>query len=160
MKGRSNAKFLEKLSRRIPSVKCPNNCTRCCGPIWLSKTELDRLPPAPGNEENYMCPYIVDGKCSVYELRPMICRLFGASEIPMLKCSEGGVPERMLNEKETEEIMMPYIRFCGGMQNIETIGSLSGVLKDALRGNEIDEKRLDLVRRQLESDAKDDKKTV
>ena len=47
-------------------------------------------------------------RCSVYDRRPLICRLYGTSEL--MRC-EGCTPERYLSEKETEEIIHIYVRY-------------------------------------------------
>jgi len=36
-------------------------------------------------KENGACPYLIEGKCSVYPLRPSICRKYGT--IPELPCA-------------------------------------------------------------------------
>lgn len=46
------------------------------------------------------------GKCSIYENRPFVCRIFGTSEI--LRC-DNCTPERFLSEKETEELVHQYV---------------------------------------------------
>jgi len=65
----------------------------------------------PGKEmtiadENLDCEYLKDNKCSVYDRRPLLCRLFGI--IPGMPCPAGGKPERMLNTKEEDKIIESY----------------------------------------------------
>lgn len=40
---------------------------------------------------HYSCPALVDGRCSVYDDRPMICRLYGTVEV--MRCPYGCVPK-------------------------------------------------------------------
>jgi hypothetical protein len=40
-----------------------------------------------GWDENYDCKQLCNGKCGVYENRPFICRLFGASPDFFSRCS-------------------------------------------------------------------------
>lgn len=130
MKGLSEKKGLERLYRLLPKIDCPPGCTKCCGPIWMSKSERCKLPETQDDDKHYWCPFAKDGKgCSEYENRPMICRIFGVSDTPMLRCYEGGNPERLLSEAETEKIMISYIRIIGGLHNCETIGSLAKDMK-------------------------------
>ncbi|MCI8331226.1 MAG: hypothetical protein HFE78_00130 [Clostridiales bacterium] len=58
-----------------------------------------------GYEYNGKCPHLKDGQCSVYEARPFVCRIYGASEL--FKCDDC-VPERFLSEEETVEIVHQY----------------------------------------------------
>jgi Fe-S-cluster containining protein len=75
----------------------------------MSKEEkaiLDKVMPIPpyGKGKEY-CEYLDrDGKCSVYEQRPIICRAFGTINSPFLKCKhvEGNIPSKEL-EKELYE---------------------------------------------------------
>lgn len=159
MKGASAEKALDRFYRRIPTMTCPPGCFRCCGPIWMSRAERDRLPETPDDAANYMCPFIVDGKCSVYEKRPLICRLFGVSDASPLTCFEGGSAERTLSEEETGAIMVKYINFCGGMSKVETVGSLSKMMKDVFTGK-LDPALADLAMRQMREDAESNPRLV
>lgn len=53
-----------------------------------------------------VCPHLVDGGCSVYEARPMVCRLFGVSEImPCEDCK----PDHSLSAADTESLLREYL---------------------------------------------------
>jgi len=79
--------------------KC-SRCGSCCGRVLpLNNRDIKRirnfvkkhevkcmvLHPLPlSNEENHMCPFLIpnrDGtrRCSIYEIRPNICRLFSCN---------------------------------------------------------------------------------
>ena len=72
-------------------------------------------PPSPeiakhqaeGHEPNdgcLTCPYLTAQKrCSVYDVRPILCRIYGVSEI--LRCPFGCQPERVLTVDESSLIM-------------------------------------------------------
>jgi uncharacterized protein len=132
MKGRSYQKHLDRLYKRLPKVKCPEGCTKCCGPIWMSKEEREKLPEVENPDTGYDCPFIKDGKCSVYEKRPLVCRAFGTTRVGHLFCKEGGRPARFLSEKEIEDIMIRYMIICGGPENCETIGNLAKRMKEMI----------------------------
>jgi Fe-S-cluster containining protein len=53
------------------------------------------------------CVLLIDNKCSVYENRAFICRLFGSSE--SMKCPDC-TPERYLSESDTAELIRKYVR--------------------------------------------------
>lgn len=89
----------------VPDMACRGLCQESCGPIAASPVEIRLLAehgvrieadpikalasafsgaPVPD------CPALVDGRCSVYDVRPTICRLWGA--VPEMQCPWGCVP--------------------------------------------------------------------
>ena len=60
-----------------------------------------------GYEYDGVCSHLKDGKCSVYENRPFVCRIYGTSVL--FKC-EDCVPERFLGEEETSALVHQYIQ--------------------------------------------------
>ena len=103
-------KKLEKIYAQIPALECKGLCHGSCGLILISGyerkliTEKIGYDPFPSQEEAkaYVkvilqqptlaknCELLKDGKCTVYEDRPLICRLFGAVE--NMKCPFGCKP--------------------------------------------------------------------
>lgn len=88
----------------IPSTNCEGLCAGACGPVHASDVERQILAEhgiriAEFTVENVLaelvvsrdCPALVDGRCSVYEVRPTICRLWGAVED--LPCPWGCEPD-------------------------------------------------------------------
>jgi Fe-S-cluster containining protein len=87
---------LDRIYRSIPTVACKGLCTEACGPLNMSEVERQRIAdrgvdiPTPDvliGSGSLTCPALVDGRCSVYEVRPLICRLWGAVE--SLPCPHG-----------------------------------------------------------------------
>ncbi len=57
------------------------------------------------------CPYITQdgvGRCAIYSERPILCRLFGATEEESLKCPHGCKPPHPLTVGQTKRIMRQY----------------------------------------------------
>lgn len=55
---------------------------------------------------NLQCVFLDDAnKCSIYDIRPAVCRIFGASEHHRLTCPHGARPERLMTVKETDALM-------------------------------------------------------
>ncbi|WP_371590837.1 YkgJ family cysteine cluster protein [Streptomyces sp. NBC_00470] len=83
-----------------PFTTCKGLCVdQCTQAVMTSKGERDTilkrhgielLPAAPEGSEK-PCPALVDGQCSVYADRPLICRLYGVAE--GLLCPHGCVPD-------------------------------------------------------------------
>lgn len=84
------------LYRVIPSMPCPSDCSRCCGPAPLSPWEAARLgvpgavvtPTHPGTAT---CAFLENGRCSVYARRPFACRLYGTTAVA--PCERGVRPD-------------------------------------------------------------------
>jgi uncharacterized protein len=98
---------LEELYARIPKVKCRRGCSECCGPVIWSRLEWERLPEEMRkNATSLRCPFsLPDGGCEVYELRPVVCRLFGV--VKRMACPYSG-QERFLTKEEENAIIAAY----------------------------------------------------
>lgn len=97
-------KALRDIWAKIPKmVDCQGECQMSCGPVPSSQIESglmeERAGHQLGTDQNLMCNMLREnGLCSVYAVRPMICRLWGAT--PKLACPLGCKPERWLTDKE------------------------------------------------------------
>lgn len=94
---------LQKLYDQIPAIPdCDGRCWTSCGPAGMSDRENQRIRQqgiritpyrqAMAKIERYWCEALTgDKRCAVYELRPLVCRLWGAVE--GMPCAYGCVPE-------------------------------------------------------------------
>lgn len=95
---------IQRVWAAIPSTNCLGLCTESCGPIMASDIEEQLLAERgitilARRPEQVLaalavtrdCPALVDGRCSVYEVRPTICRLWGAAD--KMPCPHGCVPD-------------------------------------------------------------------
>jgi Fe-S-cluster containining protein len=109
---RSAVAALHKVWENLPRMHCKGLCTESCGPIFMTDLEEQILKervgtplPVFGTEENPLeCPLLVDRRCSVYNDRPTICRLWGMVHHELMICPFGCQPERRLTNKEAKEI--------------------------------------------------------
>lgn len=107
---------LRELYDLVPVVQCKGLCHGACCFIDASVRERERMEHAGGRRlttidarveggtrrdargnllARYRCSMLTtDGRCSVYEDRPMVCRLYGAAE--GLECKFGCQPQRLL----------------------------------------------------------------
>jgi hypothetical protein len=96
---------LDALYDTLPPLECKGLCAESCGPIECSTRERERIAergvrlPTMAEVvirdragETLTCPALRDGRCSVYEVRPMICRIWGATA--GLPCPHGCRPVR------------------------------------------------------------------
>lgn len=121
---------LEQLYARIPSMHCQGRCYHSCTSIDMSEVERARLaergfhiPPrrsvAEIREQGRRtgrvdaCPALSAlGACRVYDVRPLICRAFGAVE--GLRCAYDCTPTtRELTTAEFVELMLEIDRISG-----------------------------------------------
>lgn len=105
----------------LPKLHCRGLCHQSCGPIAISCAEFDTLKGIVGERiqgepfqggmiisnfdpKTYTCPLLTPGKrCSVYEHRPMICRIWGMTK--KLRCPFGCRPSRWLSESEARVLL-------------------------------------------------------
>lgn len=99
--------LLDALYGLVPDIECKGLCFESCGFIGLSLAERERLRaaglPVPSLEQ-HPCPLLdFAGRCSAYELRPMICRLYGTT--PSLRCPYGCEPSSWLTDAEGHALL-------------------------------------------------------
>jgi hypothetical protein len=95
-----------------------------CGPIDMSDRERQRIraagtritpyQQAMASPEQFWCDALTGGKrCAVYDLRPLLCRLWGAVE--GMPCVYGCVPEGgYLTDVEAYRMIAESMRIGGG----------------------------------------------
>ena len=116
---------LEEMYASLPTIECQRKCQASCGPIAMSGYEFERMRARTpfmkleGNELNIApargravlmetfdkkCPLLNSaGSCSVYTIRPLICRLFGLVE--KMKCPFGCEPSRWVTDEEAFRLL-------------------------------------------------------
>jgi uncharacterized protein len=97
---------IDRLYARLPRLDCVGRCVDSCTVIRMTRVERRRIAAAGVDIHPYVPARIkpVDvvpkvrcsaltmlGRCSVYEIRPAICRLWGMTRA--LQCTYGCVPE-------------------------------------------------------------------
>lgn len=100
---------IQKLYLLIPKTECSHDCVKCCknSVVQFADEELERA----GGSYNFTdrCPFLDDKGdghgCGIYENRPLVCRIFGASEL--LPC-DGCKCEKPLNAEETTSLLRRY----------------------------------------------------
>ena len=96
MSRRIRLRQLQRVYDQIPDVQCKGLCQAFCGVIAMSALEAERIEERTGQplkvvDEKLRCAYLTaEGRCSVYDVRPFICRLWGAEE--KLLCPHGCHP--------------------------------------------------------------------
>lgn len=109
---------LNAIYAKIPNIQCKGLCHETCSMIIasrieskiakksLGKTPFLTLPKAVELTATGVispCSALKNNRCSIYDIRPSICRLYGVAE--GLLCQFGCVPERVLTDREARNIM-------------------------------------------------------
>lgn len=102
-----NSQKIRDLRRQIPSFECVPGCHDCCGPVTTSSEEMARLPRKTAAEQDAAlealnCVHLGPDGCTVYEERPLICRLFGTTE--RLPCPNGRRPETLIHPRVENQV--------------------------------------------------------
>lgn len=86
---------LDALYRQLPTVQCRGKCQQSCRGLDMTTAERRRIrhshgvhiPPKPP-----VCPALGPlGTCTVYPVRPLLCRLWGVAEA--MPCPHGCRPD-------------------------------------------------------------------
>ena len=106
---------LAALYAGIPTFRCRAGCHDCCGPVPVTPLEAKRLgipgePMTRTKPGTMTCEFVGPlGECTVYEKRPYICRMFGATVDMRLHCHHGCRPVGQLSMPETDRRSHAYM---------------------------------------------------
>jgi Fe-S-cluster containining protein len=115
---------LDKIYSKLPTIKCKGDCASSCSYIPVGKLEIERITkwlgfnPFPPLDEkmindvmdgqmdliSYQCPLLKEGKCTIYKIRPLICRLFGLTK--KMRCPFGCVPSKWLDDAVAKKLLI------------------------------------------------------
>jgi hypothetical protein len=120
----TRAEKIEALYAQIPPIPdCQGHCWISCGPADITPWELKRLreaghpvtPNAIAREapHDFWCEALgPDGRCRVYAIRPMICRIWGTVE--WLPCPYGCQPEGgWMRDEDALRLLLEVVRLGG-----------------------------------------------
>jgi uncharacterized protein len=133
---------LESIYDSLPTVECKGLCDSFCGPILLSHAEDERIRLRTGKpvgiSRDNKCDKLKDGQCTVYDLRPLVCRIWGSNPIgteatAMLHCPHGCKVSRAITEREVMLLTRDVLQVGGGFaQNAKAV--LRGLSEAAAQG--------------------------
>lgn len=112
------SKELREIWDKVPAMKnCQGKCQASCGPIPVGGEEKRLIEQRSGHgldwdPRTWRCNMLSKtGYCTVYSVRPLICRVWGATG--RLPCPFGCEPERVLSDEETMELFAEVERLAG-----------------------------------------------
>lgn len=125
-------KALRDIWERVPKmVDCKGICHDSCGPIPVSTLERKLVEERAGKKlepvgAGLTCSLLTEaGTCSVYAIRPLICRIWGAA-IGM-PCVHGCQPERLLSKEECQALFREIEELTGEDANQSMIDLLASM---------------------------------
>jgi Fe-S-cluster containining protein len=93
---KKDLKKLREIYAKIPEINCKGLCSDYCGAIGMQRGEFQEIERiagrAPGlNPLTLTCTFLDENnQCSVYEIRPLVCRTWGTVENVL--CRHGCAP--------------------------------------------------------------------
>jgi hypothetical protein len=111
-------RILAEIYAEVPDPGCKGLCWEACTSVPVRPLELERLEEKSGRKlEGTMsiqgatltgplgspCPYLVLRRCTVYDVRPLICRVFGAAE--GLPCPHGCAPTHKISDGSVRKMI-------------------------------------------------------
>jgi Fe-S-cluster containining protein len=114
---RSARKALHALYAELPEIDCKGLCQASCGRIdeCVAPIETEAMishmatmgvtEPPLVDPQSKACPLLtLNGRCSIHEARPMICRLWGVVQDELMICPWGCKPRKYLSNEETRAL--------------------------------------------------------
>lgn len=107
---------LEAVYEQVPKIACQGLCHDSCGPIEVGLRERQRIEQRAGKQlacgAGASCTMLTDDRrCSVYDIRPLLCRLWGV--LRRMRCPYGCKPERYLSDEEGFVLMAAMYEIAG-----------------------------------------------
>ncbi len=93
--------------------ECKKGCADCCGkfiPLHpIEKTRIEAMGIKKKEKSGGECGYLgEDNSCTIYDERPLLCRVFGLGYHPMLACPH---KKPRLSKKRIDTIEKRYTQF-------------------------------------------------
>jgi Fe-S-cluster containining protein len=104
-----------------PHLACKRGCSYCCHvAVTITPAEALHIEQMTGHTANFddaayytpkdmdamghpACVFLKSGECSIYEVRPSVCRIFGSFSDPELYCKDGATEHHIFRLDAPEE---------------------------------------------------------
>ncbi len=111
---------LQAIYKKIPEIDCKGLCHKTCTIVPAAKIEIKRARERMGGKNPFnpttaikeleagankipSCAALKDNRCSIYTVRPAICRLYGVAI--GLECVFGCTPKTKISKQEAYTII-------------------------------------------------------
>lgn len=139
---------MDELYAQLPPLACKGLCHDSCGPIEMSVRERQRIEQRAGRKvtcgTGASCSMLTsDRRCSVYDIRPMICRIWGM--VRKMRCPYGCVPEGGFMDDADAMLLLGKAMKLGGFEGATT--QQKRMAEEMLRALEADPDTREYARR-------------
>ncbi|WBB94102.1 hypothetical protein [Verrucosispora sp. WMMC514] len=113
--GRDRTAEMDQLYAELPEIDCKGLCHESCNAIVMTPLERGRIRERGVDISplDMPCPALTPlRRCSVRDIRPMICRLWGLVE--SMACPHGCVPEGGFLDETTARRLLDRSMVIGG----------------------------------------------
>ncbi|WP_199523791.1 hypothetical protein [Micromonospora craterilacus] len=113
--GRDRTAEMDQLYAELPDIDCKGLCHESCNAIAMTPLERDRIRERGIDISplHMPCPALTPlRRCSVREVRPLICRLYGLVE--RMACPHGCRPEGGFVPEATARRLLARAEVIGG----------------------------------------------
>ncbi|HEY9299813.1 MAG TPA: YkgJ family cysteine cluster protein [Phormidium sp.] len=130
--GNKNKKLrtLQEIYDKVPAIACKGLCSGGCTQIPSYPAEIQAIQQAgltvPSYDETTgRCAALVEGRCTIYDHRPLICRLYGNVATKM-QCQFGCKPAFYLTDRQAKRLLEAVSKFgtAGGGAVIPRTGGI------------------------------------
>jgi Fe-S-cluster containining protein len=112
--------YLENIYSQIPGFNC-QHCHQCCGPIfwfepedilirqYMEKNKIERISWSREefDKNQDKCPYLINDRCIIYSVRPIVCRLQG--NISELRCKSSD-EKKLISQEKLNDIKEEFFK--------------------------------------------------
>lgn len=124
-------------------VACSRGCSHCCHiQVLIAEDEADVIGKRIGRKPRKVphreridtkafsfgyhnpCTFLVDGECSIYEHRPLACRIHYSLDIDALLCELGPGESPPVPYLNPHFFMMPFLQMLGVPHVVPTLGDI------------------------------------
>ncbi|WP_053065362.1 YkgJ family cysteine cluster protein [Micromonospora sp. RV43] len=114
---------LEQIYAELPEIECQGLCSASCNAIVMSAAERQRIRERGVDIAplDMPCPALSQfNRCTVYDARPLICRLYGLVE--QMACPWGCRPQGGFVDDATAHWMLRRVEKIGGKPDLRGHG--------------------------------------
>lgn len=125
----SIASRMAALYAELPRVACKRLCQDSCAAMVFrnrgmtvfefARATFGGTTPIPDGHPLDLCTFLRQGRCSIYNQRPLVCRLWGVVDSPKMRCPHGCEPEWWLTDAEARALIRRAEEIGGGSAVIE-----------------------------------------
>lgn len=136
-----NKQRLKELYNALPDIDCQGKCHDSCGPVPTGEAEQENITrkysedaiPTPCSDMTCNQLDRDTKRCTIHEVRPLLCRLFGLVDNEMMRCPYGCEPEFWLEEETARTLIDIIIKDKPDELNTESIRQTDSAFRKAIR---------------------------